>query len=295
MKKEIDSCLTSCLFIILSRSNLELENVVDCYKQCMHPWLPFIHPIFLLQRATSLRDEPSAELACLVLHILLVNPPYSPQFQPTEGMPLYEVCKSCFSILHTYRRDHLATIQSGLLLAIYEQGSGFHSHSYITLSSCARLGFAMGLHRQLHSSTVFDEERKRAWWSVYLLDRLFYHFHEISGRKFLVQSALNRDEFPVDDELWSNHTGVSPWDLKTRPLSDAMEGSFTGFAQQIQAVYFLEQVLQSTGNHSLSMMSMTDYNIWRVDSLIRQNTLDVLNTPGKDWERPYRAIVILLL
>ncbi|KAJ6125581.1 transcriptional regulator family: Fungal Specific TF [Penicillium samsonianum] len=153
----------------------------------------------------------------------------------------------------------------------------------------------MGLHRQLHSSTVFDEERKRVWWSVYLLDRLFYHFHEISGRKFLVQSALNRDELPVDDELWSNHTGVGPWDLKTRPLSGAMEGSFTGFAQQIQAVYFLEQVLQSTGNHTLSMMSMTDYNIWRVDSLIRQNTLDVLNTSGKDWERSYRAIVILLL
>lgn len=284
------------MFDILASLNLRLENVIGCYERCMHQWLPFIHPIFLAQRVASLRDEPCAELASLILHILLVNPPNVPELsQLTEIIPLYVVCKKIFSLLHTYRQDHLATMQSGLLLAIYEQGSGLHSDSYTTLSCCVNLGFATGLHRLRQNSSVFEEERKRVWWSIYLLDRLFYHFDESSGRTLLVQSSQSGHELPVDDELWSNHTGVGPWDPEIKLLSDAMGTTIPGFAQQIEAVYFLEQVVQLTEIHPVSMMEMTDYDFWRIESLIRKHTVDVLNSSGKDWERPYRAIIILLL
>ncbi|KAI2732722.1 transcriptional regulator family: Fungal Specific TF [Penicillium roqueforti] len=235
-KKSIDIGFTSYMFDILASLNLRLENVIGCYERCMHQWLPFIHPIFLAQRAASLRDEPCAELASLILHILLVNPPNVPELsQLTEIIPLYV------------------------------------------------------------NSSVFEEERKRVWWSIYLLDRLFYHFDESSGRTLLVQSSQSGHELPVDDELWSNHTGVGPWDPEIKLLSDAMGTTIPGFAQQIEAVYFLEQVVQLTEIHPVSMMEMTDYDFWRIESLIRKHTVDVLNSSGKDWERPYRAIIILLL
>ncbi|KAI3087016.1 transcriptional regulator family: Fungal Specific TF [Penicillium roqueforti] len=235
-KKSIDIGFTSYMFDILASLNLRLENVIGCYERCMHQWLPFIHPIFLAQRVASLRDEPCAELASLILHILLVNPPNVPELsQLTEIIPLYV------------------------------------------------------------NSSVFEEERKRVWWSIYLLDRLFYHFDESSGRTLLVQSSQSGHELPVDDELWSNHTGVGPWDPEIKLLSDAMGTTIPGFAQQIEAVYFLEQVVQLTEIHPVSMMEMTDYDFWRIESLIRKHTVDVLNSSGKDWERPYRAIIILLL
>jgi hypothetical protein len=153
----------------------------------------------------------------------------------------------------------------------------------------------MDFHLLPQDAFVLKEERKRTWWAVYLLDRLFFQFAEAPDRTFLVNSAQPGDKLPVEDELWVQQVGNDTWNPNVMSLSEAVESTSGYFSHQIQATLLLEQVICFNKIHAISREGMLDHDLWRLDLLIQQTTLDLLSIAGKDWEKTYRAIVILLL
>ncbi|KAE8167925.1 hypothetical protein BDV40DRAFT_295045 [Aspergillus tamarii] len=271
----IDTHCTSRVFHILDRLNCELEDVVSCHVQHVHPWLPIIHPRSLAHRVSSLRQSPSAELSSLVINILLSNPPIT-AFVLDPALVQY-------------------VYNSGLLLAVYEQGSGHLSDAYLTLSTCASLGYAIGLHKLPDSNTSDREERKRVWWATYLLDRLVYYSDKTTNRIPLTQSARVGDALPIHDDMWTHHTDAAQWVSDVPILSITPIERLGCFAQQIQAMSLLDRVITPMRDGLNRPKRLLDEDIYQLDTAIQNALRGTLNSSGTDWEPRYRAVVILLL
>lgn len=66
------------------------------------------------------------------------------------------------------------TIQSTVLIALYETGHGIFPGAFTTVSTCARYATALGITGTLPlqpKSWVEQEERNRIWWAILILDR----------------------------------------------------------------------------------------------------------------------------
>ncbi|KAK1838652.1 hypothetical protein CCHR01_18722 [Colletotrichum chrysophilum] len=293
-----DGWLTSHLFATLRILNLQIEGVLDGYLRSIHEWIPIIHPISLKEQVSSLRSKPSAELACLLLHILLITPSFpsaSGEHHETLLPSLYDDCKSSFLLLQTNSRRHLKTVQSGLLLAIYEQGRALMSDAYATLAICASLGYITNLHQSPCSVTAADEERLRVWWAVCFLDRLDFYTNWKSERAFLVHNSHIGRALPREDEVWSTHHDFSDSSLPLLSFP-ADEGQRYGlFASEIQALHALQCVMQLTRNPLVQLETLLDHESWKLDMLVQRKIRETLTLSWKRLEHQYTVVTIYLL
>ncbi|KAK1462101.1 hypothetical protein CMEL01_14068 [Colletotrichum melonis] len=265
----------------------------------IHEWIPIIHPLGLRRQAASLQSTPSAELASLILHILLITPvipsalaPYNEPLLPS----LYDNCKLAFILLQKYSRGHLQTIQSGLLLAIYEQGRGFVSDAYATLAICASLGHVTGLYQSLNPATVFneDEEKTRVWWAVFFLDRLDTYSTGNSERAPLVRDARLGAMLPREDDAWSQDLDISgPFQRLAFSADDVQ--TYGVFASEIQALYALQSVMQRTRDPSVELETLLDHESWKLDMLIQRKIRETLTISWRRLEHQYTVVTVYLL
>lgn len=172
----IDAQLTFDVCCILGRWHTGFEAIVSSHQNSLHTWFPVVNPSRLSRAISQLTINPCAELAVLILHIFLINPkiPDSVREHSESSMSLYSTCRALFEQLQETRGECTATIQAGLLLAVYEQGRGFLSASYTTLATCAKLWLASGLQYQYthcYSPPTLNEI-ECMWWAIYTLERL---------------------------------------------------------------------------------------------------------------------------
>ncbi|KAK1633518.1 hypothetical protein BDP81DRAFT_494835 [Colletotrichum phormii] len=296
-RQDYDYLLTAHLFATLKVLDLGIEVVVDGYLRSIHEWIPIIHPVSLSKQAGSLQSRPSAELACLLLHILLITPvipsasaPYNEPLLPS----LYDDCKTSFLLLQTRSRGHLQTIQSGLLLAIYEQGRGLVSDAYATLEICASLGYINNLHQSLDSATVFNEEKMRVWWAIYFLDRLDSYSTGNSERAPLIRDARIGTMLPREDETWSKGLDLGgSFQLLAFSADDAQTGGV--FSSEIQALYALQSVMQLTRDPSVELETLLDHGSWKLDMLVQKKIRETLIMTWKRLEHQYTVVTVYLL
>lgn len=63
-------------------------------------------------------------------------------------------------------------LQVGLLVALYELGHGIYPAAFLTIESCTRYAYALGINVSQKVSTkrvitlVEVEERRRVWWPL---------------------------------------------------------------------------------------------------------------------------------
>ena len=71
-------------------------------------------------------------------------------------------------------------IQAGLLLATYEYAQGLVEAAYVSIGTCARMGYAGGIHvGQLGRTplgcqlplTLKEEEERNLWWGIVVCER----------------------------------------------------------------------------------------------------------------------------
>ncbi|KAH8422053.1 C6 transcription factor, partial [Colletotrichum scovillei] len=296
-RQDHDDLLTAHLFATLEVLDLGIEVVVDGYLRSIHEWIPIIHPLGLRRQAASLQSTPSAELACLILHILLITPvipsasaPYNEPLLPS----LYDNCKLAFILLQNYSRGHLQTIQSGLLLAIYEQGRGFVSDAYATLAICASLGHVTGLYQSLNLATVFSEEKMRVWWAIFFLDRLDTYSTGNSDRAPLVRDARLGAMLPREDDAWSQDLNISgPFQPLVFSADDVQTCGV--FASEIQALFALQSVMQRTRDPSVEFETLFDHELWKLDMLIQKKIRETLTISWRRLEHQYTVVTVYLL
>lgn len=304
--EDLDAALTHYVFDTLDLLRSQPGTLIDRYERTVHQWIPIIDTVTLRVKAATLHSTPCAEIGCLLLLFLLVTQSEPPPHlgHPTSLRSLYDACKYLFFFLQTFRRDRLTTIQSGLLLAIYEQGSGLSPDAYHTLAACASLTYAMGLHQVSDvtpsPAAAFQdedqEEKRRVWWATYYLDRLQFCSDECSTRIYLTQDAKVGDILPSGNSFWPHRAeSTTQSSLNTLSLFFEEEPATGGFVDQIQAMYALQCVLQPIKDRQVLSEESVASKTWMLDSLLQQRIRDSLGKPMDNLEAQYTMVVIFLL
>ena len=124
---------------------------------------------------------PAADLSVLLLAMCLIT--YHPQIleKPLPGIDqesLYIATKSIFGQVQTVSsmqgQPSVPLIQAGILIAIYDYARGMADSAYLSISICARMGYAAGIHEQRQPGrAALSKEEGNTWWAILIWERYF--------------------------------------------------------------------------------------------------------------------------
>jgi hypothetical protein len=93
---------------------------------------------------------------------------------------LYGIAKQFHFGVETAGLMSIHVLQAGVVIALYELSQAIYPAAHLSVSACARYGFALGIDKlglELIASGngrrpwIEIEEMRRVWWSVLTLDR----------------------------------------------------------------------------------------------------------------------------
>jgi hypothetical protein len=154
---------------------LSIQDTVSRYFQAVHGWMAILSKKkFYMQQLNPL-TQPNEDVVLLLLSIKLILWVPSTAVEDPKT-PLYAAAKSFHSDFLTMGVCSIQVLQAGILIALYEIGQCIYPAAYMSIGVCARYGTAFGFDAscsiKLSGDMMDDEERKRAWWAITILDRL---------------------------------------------------------------------------------------------------------------------------
>ncbi|KAF5649350.1 fungal specific transcription factor factor [Fusarium sp. NRRL 52700] len=183
---------------LLSQGNVVLD-VSQNYFATIHTWFPMISKKRMDMGLPVQNAGP--DLAMLFLGMKLAT---TPSVDITDST-LYDTAKSFLASLERNGVVSLLCLQAMILVALYEYSHAIYPAAWMTIGSCARyadiLGITPGDYSPLGQVTTWTEveERRRVWWTIYILDKLV----TLGSRKrCLLTDVYTQCKLPVDDEAW---------------------------------------------------------------------------------------------
>ena len=154
----------------------EIKKYVSSFFNGVHKWLSFISEERLSTYLAKPLSEYRADLACLLLCIrMILWVPSSQSKDPRTD--IYLAAKQGISNMETSNILSIQTLQAGLLISLYEVGHAMYPSAYLSVGTCARYGYALGLgaKNSIQICRPFTreevEERRRVLWAIIVLDR----------------------------------------------------------------------------------------------------------------------------
>ncbi|KAL3454998.1 hypothetical protein BJX64DRAFT_282384 [Aspergillus heterothallicus] len=222
----------------------KIRATAEQYFTNIHPWMPFISKQRFYKN--HLFDGPhyQPDVGILFAAIKLITSP------PPEDLRwgVYPLVKQHLFWIEGSAPLSLLILQANILIALYELGHGIYPAAYMTIGSCARYMYALGINgtRARNAdvnmprpvSLVEVEERKRVWWAIVILDR----FVSIASpsRPFATPDPQLDDLMPSNDEDWDNGF-VNGADIHT--ISTPTPGHMCKFSLLCQAARVLGKVI----------------------------------------------------
>ena len=167
----------------------------------------------------------------------------------------YHAVKKIFFEVEQRGALSLQLLQAMLLLAIYEYAHAIYPSAYITIATCARYGLILGIDKQRQQEveqTDFDleqqEERRRVWWAIVILDRM------ISQETASSPEPRPDDLLPLNDQAWDD--GIIEGSHRYPVSSRTMKGMGM-LARLAQASHLLGRVQR----HKRSPTDDIEFNI----------------------------------
>jgi Fungal specific transcription factor domain len=176
---DLDEQLTIQACEVMTRNGDDITSICDRYFKVTEKWLPIIDKTEFFVRLEQLQTSPSAPFSTLVMSMCL----YAQQSSTILGRnsrveSLYYTTKCFYSLLQSSGRVSLELLQAGLLIATYEHSQALYEVSALSIGICARMGYALGLHRTIQPGTGSEdmpkkdlEESRRVWWGIFILER----------------------------------------------------------------------------------------------------------------------------
>ncbi|KAH8819056.1 hypothetical protein F5884DRAFT_759321 [Xylogone sp. PMI_703] len=228
----------------------EVQETASWFFKYVHPWIPIISKKRLYERLLHISSRSSPDVALLHLSMKLLK------WRPSENdgdprTPLYSQVKQYYLTVETAGIFSIQALQAGILIAVYELGHGVYPSAYMSIASCARYGYSLGINpRGTHKvkkpfSWVELEEEKRVWWAIIIVDR--FVSLGCPGRPFASEDPQPEDSLPSDDALWDQ--GIMPTGelFTTASPSSANMGRFTLVAHIAK---LLSQVLRHVSDNT---------------------------------------------
>ncbi|KAK6439436.1 hypothetical protein LTR95_004361 [Oleoguttula sp. CCFEE 5521] len=235
-------------------SSAQLREMIEHYFRTIHLHFPIVSHIRLYQHIANPLHEPGADMALLFLAMKLAMLPVAEGYS-ARNERLYGEVKGLHAFVESQNGFSVQLLQSALLIALYEIGHGIYPAAYMTVGHCARLGHAMGLHTRdapemlaRPATWTEQEERRRVWWSVIILDRFINIGH--SGKPFATGEPDVNTHVPGNDAGWDKGRMFVAAPLA---LSASLTTVASPFARTCQASHLLGKVLRHLGDKGMSL------------------------------------------
>ena len=164
---------------VISRSRPNLEVIYAKYFRTYHRSMPIVDKELFDSRLQDLYTSSNPHFSTLLLAMFLISELSPPTRQGGDSPEeLYFAVKSNYSLLQCTRELSIELVQSGILIASYEHCQGLHEAAWLSIGTCARMGYALGLHKLLRKTLLEEEESgitsnigRCVWWGIVILER----------------------------------------------------------------------------------------------------------------------------
>ncbi|KEF60502.1 uncharacterized protein A1O9_02063, partial [Exophiala aquamarina CBS 119918] len=148
------------------------------YFSWIHLWMPIVSKSKWKRLTGPLaRPTPDVKLLLFAMKVLL----WTPSGEAKSRQPRhreYTVLKEHLAEAEAVGIMTLELLQAWILTTIYEYAHGVYPAPYISIGTCFRYSLALGLNRKdktvnpITIASDAQEERRRVWWSIIILDRI---------------------------------------------------------------------------------------------------------------------------
>lgn len=154
----------------------DIQTIGHEYFSCIHNWLPFMSKkrFYDVHLRLSFYARPEVALLFLAMKLITSMPLGNCRNFRT---PLYQSIKHFYLEVESSSSLSILVLQAAILISLYELGHGIYPAAYLSIGSCARYGYAIGISVRSPNiarkplSFLEVEEQRRAWWAVVILDR----------------------------------------------------------------------------------------------------------------------------
>ncbi|KAI7190102.1 hypothetical protein KC352_g21796 [Hortaea werneckii] len=234
-------------------SSAELRFMIENFFSSVHTYFPIVSKIRLYQHLANPLHEPGAEIALLFMAMKLVSTEL-PEGSPPQTQ-VYQDVKSFYTYMEAQNGFSTQMLQGLLLIGLYEYGHGIYPAAYLSIGNAARLGHAMGLHardvpQMLPRCTTWteQEERRRVWWGVLILDRISNIGHR--GKPFASAEPSPDMHLPTDDAAWDRGQMLAAAPLS---LSASQTIRASSFARACQSVHLAGKVCRHIDDKTIPL------------------------------------------
>ncbi|RFU32899.1 hypothetical protein B7463_g3460, partial [Scytalidium lignicola] len=226
-----NTCFSTPTSIInLLGTHANVQETASWFFKSVHPWIPIVSKKRFYDQLLYISPQSHPDIALLLLCMRLLK--WSPSENESDPRTLlYSRAKQFYLEVETAGVFSIHALQAGILIAVYELGHAIYPSAYLSIASCARYGYSLGINpRGTYRARkpfiwVELEEEKRVWWAIIIIDR--FVSLGCPGRPFASEDPYPEDSLPSDDGLWDQ--GIMPTDepFTTASPSSANMGRFT--------------------------------------------------------------------
>ncbi|KIA75693.1 hypothetical protein HK57_00508 [Aspergillus ustus] len=243
----------------------DIQRIAATYFQTVHFYLPFVSNIKIVRHIQSVEGSLKPDVALLLLCMKLAQE--VPDIHNPHSFALYDLAKDFSAKLCLRGIVSLRALQANILLLLYEIGHAIFPAAFMTVGACARQGIVLGLSEKIAPqlagkaahSWLDVEERRRAWWTVVILDR----YVALGGRchALCTEDPASDTPLPADDGVWNNGQIVPPELLPLSSKTSPIGMIISPFARVAQASHLLGQVIRhcDDGSNAYSDLDDIDY------------------------------------
>ncbi|KAI3324679.1 fungal-specific transcription factor domain-containing protein [Xylariaceae sp. AK1471] len=221
----------------------QLQRSLSSYFDDIHPWFPVVRKKRINIASTLWDGSPENTLLCLTMMLMA--------WQPTDGLLvtrnyLYFSAKQFSAQLENAGTASLYYLQALILIALYEYSHGIYPAAWMTVGQCVRYADFIGLPSYKESNSMLGhcatwveaEERRRAWWAVYVLDKIICVG---SDKRPSCGEPSGNEILPVLDEAWdTGDASLAIQHTVTSPRTDFQ----SAFARLCQAALLISKTLR---------------------------------------------------
>ena len=218
----------------------DADAISTSFFSWVHLWMPIIQISKWKTQLTGplVRPRTDVKILLVAMKLVLWTPGPSPELREPRRQE-YFTLKSVFLEAEMVGMLSLELLQALILLAIYEYSHAIYPAAYISVGACVRYGLALGIDKQRQveiEREKFDleeqEERRRVWWSVVILDRLI-------SRSPTAPEPRPDDLLPVHDQAWDDGK-IEP--SRIYPVSSPASTNMGMLARLAQSAFLLGRV-----------------------------------------------------
>ncbi|KAK9234204.1 hypothetical protein V1525DRAFT_74376 [Lipomyces kononenkoae] len=240
---------------ILQEAGQFADDIGSKFFGRIHKWIPILSRKRFHNSLVNFPSQPGADFSILLLTMCLIT--YQDLNNPDSHImreSIYLGAKMLYARVQAFIPASVHLIQAGILLSEYEYATGRPDVAYMTIGSCARMGYSSRINETVNMNTMeaedyslAAEEERNLWWGVVICERTFSCDVKCSKLPFAATLPCVDSVLPSDIDLPGLDTpGTERAQTEARPLlTEIAPGDVGAFVRQAQAAYLVEEALEA--------------------------------------------------